>query len=163
MKFGALLAVVGIGFLILSSSAAASSTPREDMPEIGLPWPLPPGTFTVTSKFGTRVHPIDGVVSNHTGIDLGAASGVPVLASLDGVVEFVGTFGGYGKRVVVNHGDGVKTTYNHMSGWNVDFGQEVMSGDTIGFVGTTGKSTGPHLHFELLIDGKYIDPLEYLA
>ncbi|NJK72244.1 MAG: M23 family metallopeptidase, partial [Synechococcaceae cyanobacterium SM2_3_60] len=110
-------------------------------------YPLP-AVFPVTSGFGMRVHPISGLASFHQGIDLGAPTGTPILAAYSGQVIASGHAGGYGKAVVLAHDDSRRTRYAHMSEIQVSEGDWVSQGDVIGLVGSTGNSTGPHLHFE---------------
>ncbi|WP_291569937.1 M23 family metallopeptidase [Clostridium sp. UBA4548] len=109
----------------------------------------------LTSSFGVR----DGVM--HKGIDLAANLGTPVEAALDGKVSFSGTLKGYGKVVKVDHGNGMETIYAHCNKLYVNSGEEVKRGDHIADVGSTGDSTGPHLHFEVKINGNPVDPLKY--
>ncbi len=110
-------------------------------------YPLP-AVFPVTSGFGMRVHPISGLASFHQGIDLGAPTGTPVRAAYSGQVVASGYAGGYGKAVVLAHDDSRRTRYAHLSEIHVSEGDWVNQGDVIGAVGSTGNSTGPHLHFE---------------
>ncbi|WP_445395087.1 peptidoglycan DD-metalloendopeptidase family protein [Streptomyces sp. LE64] len=125
------------------------------------------GNFPVTSPYGMRMHPTLHVYKLHTGIDIGAPAGTPFLAALGGEVTFAGWTTGYGNRVVVAHGtvDGkrIETTYNHMSALDVARGQRVGVGQRVGAVGSTGFSTGPHAHFEVRVDGTYVDPAPWLG
>jgi len=98
----------------------------------------------------------------HTGIDLRAAWGEPVAAAAAGRVIFAGPYGGYGNAVIIDHGGGMSTLYAHLSSIAVGYGETVTAGQTIGRVGSTGLSTGPHLHFEVRIDGQPVDPMPYL-
>ncbi|MFI5824386.1 M23 family metallopeptidase [Streptomyces rishiriensis] len=127
----------------------------------------PTTTLTVTSPYGSRKHPLTGVTKLHTGTDFGAPQGAQVSAARDGRVVFAAMTKAYGNRVVVDHGliDGkrLETTYSHLSLLQVTAGQEVRTGAPIGRVGSTGLSTGPHLHFEVIYDGYYTDPLPWLA
>jgi murein DD-endopeptidase MepM/ murein hydrolase activator NlpD len=117
---------------------------------------MAPGS--TTSGFGMRTHPIDGVQKFHTGIDLRGAEGAPILAAADGVVRSAGTRGGYGNAVEIDHGNGVSTLYGHASELGVKAGDQVHKGQEIGEVGMTGRATGPHLHFEVRVEGKPVDP-----
>lgn len=118
----------------------------------------------VGSGFGPRLHPILGYVRNHNGLDLSANFGEPIYASAPGIVQIASTFGGYGETVVLDHGGGLLTLYAHQSVIGVDVGDEVQRGDVIGFIGSTGLSTGPHLHYEVWVDGSTaVDPLPYLT
>jgi len=142
----------------LSPDSAPSEAPR---PATGAPASpnaakMPPGA--VSSGFGMRHHPIDGVEKFHTGIDLRGKEGTPILAAADGVVRSAGTRGGYGNAVEIDHGNGVSTLYGHASELGVKPGDHVQKGQEIGEVGMTGKATGPHLHFEVRVEGKPVDP-----
>ncbi|PAX51318.1 M23 family metallopeptidase [Brunnivagina elsteri] len=116
----------------------------------------------LTSEFGWRKHPVTGDRRFHTGIDFGAALGTPIYAIAPGKVEFAGEKGGYGNTVIVNHGAGKSTLYGHASKLYVREGQQVVRGQMVAAVGSTGMSTGPHLHFEVRINGKPINPRPYL-
>ena len=116
----------------------------------------------ITSGFGPRVHPIYGDVRMHTGIDFGASMGTPIRAAADGIVVSAGPFGGYGNATVIDHGNGLATMYAHQSQIIVSAGQRVSRGQVIGYVGSTGFSTGPHLHFEVRVQGTPVDPMQYL-
>ena len=118
--------------------------------------PKSPGS--VSSGFGMRTHPIDGVQKFHTGIDLRGSEGTPILAAESGVVRSAGTRGGYGNAVEIDHGNGVSTLYGHASELGVKPGDHVEKGQQIGEVGMTGHATGPHLHFEVRVEGKPVDP-----
>ena len=126
-------------------------------------WPVAASGTVITSNYGIREHPIQGVVKQHTGLDIGgAALGTPVVAAADGVVTYAGWLGGYGNCVMINHGDGVVTLYGHGNKILTTVGKEVKQGETIMEVGSTGNSTGPHLHFEVRINGSYTNPLNYV-
>lgn len=125
-----------------------------------LVFPVPNYT-AVSSSYGWRTHPISGERKFHTGTDIPAPTGTPVIASADGVVIEAGWKGGYGNAVVIDHGSSVKTLYGHNSSLDVHAGQTVKAGDIIARVGSTGKSTGPHSHFEVMKDGKYTDPMKW--
>lgn len=125
-------------------------------------WPVPSCTY-LTSRFGLRVHPITGVTKSHTGVDIGAASGATIVAADGGTVVLAGVNSGYGNCVMIDHGNGYKTLYGHMSSIAVTNGQTVSKGDTIGYVGSTGLSTGPHCHYEVWKDGSRIDPEQFYS
>ncbi len=116
----------------------------------------------VDSFFGPRVHPIYGTVKMHNGVDMDGAKGQPIVAFASGRVIFSGVKGGYGNAVMIDHGGGMVTLYAHQSKLAVKVGQRVEGGQVIGYVGSTGLSTGPHLHFEVRIDGRPVDPMTYL-
>lgn len=123
---------------------------------------LMPAAGPITSPYGYRTHPIFGDQRLHTGIDIGASYGAPVVAADDGTVVYAGTMSGYGNVIAIDHGGGLSTTYNHLSAFYVGTGQSVSRGTTIGAVGCTGYCTGPHLHFEVRINGSPVDPMPYL-
>ena len=114
----------------------------------------------ISSPFGVRVHPILGYLRMHTGIDYAAPTGTPIHAPSDGIVEFRGPKGGYGNTVILRHNDSMQTLYGHMSAFSANAapGQRVRAGDIIGFIGTTGRSTGPHLHYEVRLNGVPVNP-----
>lgn len=116
----------------------------------------------VSSGFGTRVHPILGEVRMHTGLDYAAGGGVPIKAAGGGIVIWAGPRGGYGNAVIIDHRNGLATLYAHQSRVNAKVGQKVSTGQIVGFVGQTGMSTGPHLHFEVRELGAPVDPAWYL-
>lgn len=121
--------------------------------------PLPAGKFR--SGFGARRHPILGYVRMHTGVDWSAAIGTPIIAAGNGVVEKAGWAGGYGKQIIIRHANGYETSYNHQSAFakGIAPGVRVRQGQTIGFLGQTGLATGPHLHYELIVNGTKVDPM----
>ncbi len=113
----------------------------------------------LTSRFGSRVHPLFGRRHFHTGVDIAAPHGAPVRAAADGTVLFAGWYGGYGRLIVVDHGQGLSTLYGHLSAILVGAGTRVTRNHVIGRVGSTGYATGPHLHYEVRQNGRPIDPL----
>lgn len=125
-------------------------------------WPCPSSTY-ITSRFGPRTHPITGAYKNHTGLDIAANSGANILAADGGTVILAEVNGGYGNCVMIDHGNGYITLYGHMSGYACSEGQSVSKGDVIGYVGSTGMSTGPHLHFEVRSGGERIDPEQFFG
>lgn len=116
----------------------------------------------IESGFGPRIHPILGTLKMHRGLDFHGASGSHILSAGQGTVIFAGTKGGYGITTMIDHGGGMVTLYAHQSRLNVSVGDKVAAGAIIGFVGSTGLSTGPHLHFEVRINGTAVDPRSYL-
>lgn len=124
-------------------------------------WPAP-SYYNITSPFGYRVHPILKKKKLHTGIDIGIPSGKSVVAAQEGKVIHSGWYGGYGKVVMIDHGGGIVTLYAHNSSLSVSEGDQVSKGKEIAKAGSTGMSTGPHLHFEVRENGQYVDPLKYL-
>ena len=128
-------------------------------------WPLPSlwGKNYVTSEYGNRYHPISGSYSFHTGIDIGADGGTSIYAAADGKIISRGWIGGYGNTIIIDHGNGISTLYAHQSAFgSFGVGDYVVSGDVIGYVGTTGNSTGNHLHFEVRVNGNHTSPWNYL-
>jgi murein DD-endopeptidase MepM/ murein hydrolase activator NlpD len=123
-------------------------------------WPLD-GEINITSEFGYRV--LEGMREFHEGIDMGVWYGTPVKATKDGTVTFAGWNSGYGWTVEIRHEEGFATAYSHNSRLLVKKGAEVKAGDTIALSGSTGRSTGPHVHYEILLDGKPVDPMKYLG
>jgi len=121
-----------------------------------------PSSGPMVSGFGYRIHPILGINRFHSGIDIGAPQGAQVIAAAGGEVIQAGYFGGYGYSVMLYHGGGYATWYAHLSSINVSMGQMVERGKLVGLVGSTGWSTGPHLHFEIRINGAAQNPMEYL-
>jgi murein DD-endopeptidase MepM/ murein hydrolase activator NlpD len=113
----------------------------------------------ITSGYGARRHPILGYVRMHAGIDFGAPWGSPIFAVSDGIVSFAGRHGGHGNYVRLEHGGGIGTGYGHMSRIAVSPGTRVQAGQVIGYVGSTGLSTGPHLHYELYENGRTVNPM----
>ena len=124
-------------------------------------WPTP-SCYYITSHFSPRrKNPVTGVYKRHTGTDIGAAYGAAIVAANAGTVTLAGWNSGYGNCVVIDHGGGKATLYAHMSAYSVSKGQSVTKGQRIGSVGSTGNSTGPHLHFEVLINGSAVDPMQF--
>lgn len=123
-------------------------------------WPCPSCHY-ITSPFGWRYHPVYHENRYHSGVDIGASYGATIVAADGGTVITAGTVSGYGNCVVISHGNGLTTLYGHMSSIAVSAGQRVSKGQTIGYVGSTGISTGPHLHWEVTLNGQRVDPLGY--
>ncbi len=141
-----------------SGSATTAVSPTKAPGRLIVPVPGAP----VTSPYGYRIHPIYGTSRLHTGIDYGADSGTPIRASADGVVVSAGWYGGYGNATIIDHGGGIATLYGHQSSMSVSAGQKVTQGQTIGRVGCTGDCTGPHVHFEVRVNGDPVNPANYL-
>ena len=125
-------------------------------------WPTPSCRY-ITSNYGWRLHPVLGYEKLHTGVDIGAGYNAKIVAAESGTVITATYNSAYGNYVVIDHGGGVCTLYAHQSSMAVSVGQYVLVGDTIGYVGSTGYSTGPHLHFEVIINGATVDPLGYIS
>jgi murein DD-endopeptidase MepM/ murein hydrolase activator NlpD len=135
----------------------------QNTPLLGDSWPLgQPSEGMITSRFGWRIHPIFGTREFHTGLDIANRIGTPVRAAETGIVRFVGWMGGYGRLIVVVHGDGLETSYSHLSAMAVSLGERVARGQVLGRMGNTGWSTGPHLFFEVRRNGVAVDPVPFL-
>lgn len=140
---------------------AGAGVPPGWRPDESGPWLWPvPGVFNVTSGFGERIDPVNGGYSFHEGIDVAAPTGTPVLAAGTGVVKVAGWMGNAGKAVIMSHGV-AETRYFHLSRIAVTPGKRVNAGDVVGYVGSTGKSTGPHLHFEIRVAGRPRNPVDF--
>jgi murein DD-endopeptidase MepM/ murein hydrolase activator NlpD len=120
------------------------------------------GEVDTSSSFGVRTDPFTGSPAMHTGVDLHGETGEPVRATADGKVTAAGWSGGYGRMVDVDHGNGLSTRYGHLSIIDVHVGQSVRMGQVVGRVGSTGRSTGPHLHYETRVRGEAVDPQKFL-
>jgi murein DD-endopeptidase MepM/ murein hydrolase activator NlpD len=138
------------------SSGLSDWTQVADAPAL---WPV---EGTVTSSFGEREDPFNGEGAFHAGIDISAPSGTVVRATGDGIVDSAGMRNGYGRQIEIDHGHGVRTSYAHLSGMTVIEGQSVVRGQVIGYVGRTGRSTGPNLHYEVRINNVPVNPHKYL-
>jgi len=148
--------------IIQQYQSSNSSNSSNQAPAKGTGRFIRPASGGITSGYGMRWHPITGVYKMHTGIDFGAPSGSPVWAADGGTVITAGWMSGYGNTVIIDHGGGVSTLYGHMSSIAVGSGASVSQGQVIGYVGSTGLSTGPHLHFEVRINGSLVNPIGYL-
>ncbi len=143
----------------LTASARARTKTRQ---EVSIPSRVPLKGVKLTSGFGMRTHPITGRRRGHKGIDLAAPTGTPIYATADGLVSRASWFSTYGLYVSIEHGGELQTRYAHMSRLNVALGQRVKKGEIIGFVGSTGRSTGPHLHYEVRVRGDAVNPVPYM-
>jgi murein DD-endopeptidase MepM/ murein hydrolase activator NlpD len=150
------ICAAGAGSLDGTADAAAQPSAK------GWVLPLPAGSYTPTSPFGWRVHPILHDWKLHTGQDLGAPMGTSVYAAADGRVTTSGLNGTAGNQVILDHGGGVESVYDHLSVIGVPVGGRVRAGQVLGRVGSTGRSTGAHLHFEIRLHGRPIDPVPFL-
>jgi murein DD-endopeptidase MepM/ murein hydrolase activator NlpD len=146
----------------MPSPAFGLVQPAPSINKVSIPSRNPVDGVTFTSGFGMRYHPILHQRRAHKGIDLAAPVGTPVYAPADGMVGKAEWFSSYGLYIALEHGAEIETRYGHLSRLNVSAGQQVHKGDLIGFVGTTGRSTGPHLHYEVRIDGVAVNPIPYL-
>lgn len=129
---------------------------------VAVPSRRPIDQMSLSSSYGMRVHPVTGKVARHNGIDIPAPQGTPIYATADGIVGRAQRLGGYGNYVEVEHGNAIQTRYGHMSSYVVIPGQSVKKGDVLGFVGSTGRSTGNHLHYEVRIEGAPVNPMPFV-
>lgn len=134
-------------------------------PRIGVAVPsrMPVDGVQLTSGYGMRNHPILRQRRQHNGVDLAAPRGTPVYATADGLVEMAKYFGSYGNYVQIGHGGDLETRYAHLSSYTVRDGEQVRKGDLIGYVGSTGRSTGPHLHYEVRVANEPVNPIPYMV
>jgi len=130
---------------------------------VSVPSRMPVDGVRLTSGFGMRDHPILRRRARHNGVDLAAPTGTPVYATADGIVEMAQWYSSYGNYVQIGHGGDIETRYAHLSSYTVSSGQEVQIGDLIGYVGSTGRSTGPHLHYEVRIANEAVNPIPYMV
>ena len=129
---------------------------------IAIPSRRPIEQMSLSSSYGMRVHPITGKLARHNGVYIPAPYGTPIYATADGIVGRAQRLGGYGNYVEIEHGNAIETRYGHMSSFVVQPGQQVKKGDVIGYVGSTGRSTGNHLHYEVRIDGEPVNPMPFV-
>ena len=141
-----------------TSSGASTQVPASS----GWIKPLPSGSYRITSAFGMRKHPVLGYTRMHSGVDMAAPAGTPIYAAKSGKVTVAGWGSQSGNYVSINHGDGFASIYMHMTHYIVSAGQYVSQGQVIGYVGSTGISTGNHLHFGISYNGTYVNPMNYL-
>ena len=141
------------------------STPAMPAPVMGVSIPsrMPLEDARMSSGYGMRTHPVLGGRRNHQGIDLSAPTGTPVYATADGIVSRANWFSSYGLFISVEHGGEMQTRYAHLSRLAVGEGQRVRKGEVIGYVGSTGRSTGPHLHYEVRVGGSSVNPVPYMV
>jgi murein DD-endopeptidase MepM/ murein hydrolase activator NlpD len=149
-------ASVGISLGLTRNSTTADWIRANSAPNL---WPV---EGQITGSFGERIDPFNGEGAFHSGVDISSYVGSPVMAPADGLVTFADFMGGYGRAVVVDHGHGITTRYGHLSSFAVTAGQHIQRGDTIGYVGLSGRSTGPHLHYEVRINDVPVNPYKYL-
>jgi murein DD-endopeptidase MepM/ murein hydrolase activator NlpD len=144
-------------------ASVASAAAEQSIALMRLPTRLPIAGAELTSSFGNRVDPFQHTHAFHAGLDFAARAGTPIVSAAGGIVAFAGFKRDFGWVVEIDHGNGLATRYAHASALLVSAGQVVVPGDRIAMVGSTGRSTGPHLHFEVLRAGDHVDPKRYLA
>ncbi|GAA0266721.1 hypothetical protein GCM10009127_02850 [Alteraurantiacibacter aestuarii] len=143
-------------------NAAGLITPAPHS-SVSVPSRMPVDGVRLTSGYGMRNHPILSQRRQHNGVDLAAPSGTPVFATADGLVGRAEYYGSYGNYVQIEHGGDLETRYAHLSSYTVSAGDEVNKGDLIGYIGSTGRSTGPHLHYEVRVEGEAVNPIPYMV
>jgi murein DD-endopeptidase MepM/ murein hydrolase activator NlpD len=148
---------VGTGEVV---TAYSSPVPQR---AVSVPSRMPLEGASLTSGFGMRTHPVLGGRRQHAGIDLAAPTGTPVYATADGVIGRADWYSSYGLYISINHGASMETRYAHLSRLAVAAGDNVKKGDLIGYVGSTGRSTGPHLHYEVRVEGLAVNPIPYMV
>jgi len=144
----------------MDTNGQLATTPHA---RIMVPAGMPVQGVTLTSDYGMRNHPILRKRRKHNGVDLAGPTGTPVYATADGLVSRASRFGTYGNYIQIEHGGELETRYAHLSGYAVSAGDHVHKGQLIGYVGTTGRSTGPHLHYEVRVAGEPVDPRPYMV
>jgi murein DD-endopeptidase MepM/ murein hydrolase activator NlpD len=149
-------ATTGISLGLTRNVTTADWVRANSIPDV---WPV---EGRITASFGERIDPFNGEGAFHSGVDIGASYGQPVIAPAEGVVVFANVLGGYGRALVLDHGHGITTRYGHLASFAVVVGQHVRRGDVIGYVGLSGRSTGPHLHYEVRINDTPVNPYKYL-
>ena len=149
-------ATVGISLGLTKNSTTADWIRANSAPNL---WPV---EGVVTGSFGERIDPFNGEGAFHSGVDISAGLGSAVIAPADGIVTYADFLGGYGRAIMIDHGHGISTRYGHLSSFAVTAGQSIHRGDTIGYVGLSGRSTGPHLHYEVRINDVPVNPYKYL-
>ncbi len=149
-------ATVGISMGFTRATTTADWARLNAAPNL---WPV---EGHITGSFGERIDPFNGEGAFHSGVDISTNFGTPVIAPADGTVIFADFLGGYGRAIVIDHGHGITTRFGHLANFAVIAGQHIQRGDTIGYVGLSGRSTGPHLHYEVRINDTPLNPYKYL-
>jgi murein DD-endopeptidase MepM/ murein hydrolase activator NlpD len=149
-------ATVGISMGLTRDSTTADWIRANSAPNL---WPV---EGMITGSFGERIDPFNGEGAFHSGVDISASVGSAVIAPADGVVMFADFLGGYGRAIMIDHGHSISTRYGHLASFAVAAGEHIHRGDTIGYVGLSGRSTGPHLHYEVRINDTPVNPYKYL-
>jgi murein DD-endopeptidase MepM/ murein hydrolase activator NlpD len=161
LRMTAMNGAAAVGINSMSNGELQEASTRDWMRLAAAPtlWPV---QGRITGSFGERIDPFSGEGAFHRGIDISSDIGTHVIAPADGVVEYADLMNGYGRTVMVDHGNGISTLYGHLSGFAISPGQLVHRGDTLGYVGQSGRSTGPHLHYEVRIFNTPVNPYKYL-
>ena len=153
----------GVNLMVAAAPSFRATTFSFGTPRaVSIPSRVPVDGVRLTSDFGMRWHPVLGGHRMHKGIDLSSPIGTPVHATADGVIGRADWYSSYGLYVAIEHGSSIETRYGHLSRLNVAAGQFVHKGDIVGYVGTTGRSTGPHLHYEVRVEGEAVNPIPYM-
>jgi murein DD-endopeptidase MepM/ murein hydrolase activator NlpD len=145
----------------MDATGVASATPTS-IARVSVPSRMPLEGARLSSDYGMRTHPVLGGRRGHNGVDLAAPTGTPVYATADGYISKAERFSSYGNYIQIEHGGELQTRYAHLSGYAVASGEMVTKGQLIGYVGSTGRSTGPHLHYEVRVAGEAVDPQPYM-
>ena len=140
-----------------------SNSPAPTAETVSVPSRMPVNGVRMSSDYGMRTHPVLGGRRSHKGVDLAGPTGTPVYATADGTVGMAQWFSSYGNYIQIEHGGSLQTRYGHLSGYAVTAGQKVRKGDLIGYIGSTGRSTGPHLHYEVRVAGVAVNPVPYMV
>lgn len=148
--------------LVTTASSAGFAAPTFAPTKVSIPSRSPLDGASLTSGFGMRTHPVLGGRRGHKGVDLAMPTGTPVYAAADGVISKADWYSSYGLYISIEHGGKLQTRYGHLSQLSVASGQSVKQGDLIGYVGSTGRSTGPHLHYEVRIADIAVNPIPYM-
>jgi murein DD-endopeptidase MepM/ murein hydrolase activator NlpD len=160
------LAVLTVGTVLETGSAGGAEAPEGytmDKLSLGTIEPVAPVFGVLTSDYGYRDHPISGKHRFHGGVDIGAEEGTPIVAFSDGRVEYIGEDNSFGLYLQIDHGNGVKSFYAHCRELCVRKDQRIEAGETVALVGSTGTTTGPHLHLELKCEGVRVNPAHYMS
>ncbi len=150
---------ISVGQVLILPGAKVTRSTQALSRSSNFAWPI---KGIITSAFGMRIHPVSGESSSHDGLDISGNAGSNVYAAGSGVITFLDWSGDYGRLIVIDHGGGTETKYAHLSGFEAALGDRVYAGDLIGYVGSSGNTTGPHLHFEVRRNGTPVNPRNYL-
>jgi murein DD-endopeptidase MepM/ murein hydrolase activator NlpD len=161
LRTTAMTSAASVGINSMSSDDMREASTHDWMGVAAVPtlWPV---QGRVTASYGERIDPFSGEGAFHRGIDIASEIGTRIVAPADGVVKFSDLINGYGRAVIIDHGNGISTLYGHLSGFAVSAGQLIHRGDTLGYVGQSGRSTGPHLHYEVRVLNTPVNPYKYL-